>query len=174
MLGDTRGRSAGLGIDELLRFLPCFKVLASPLDPKPVEEAGLGGTGVELETSGVISPPACVVIVDVNWSFMPRVSMFRNIGLDSIAAGGNEISFIVGSAFCVDAVWPYLFTAGFAIFMREAGVAGSFAGCEVTDCEAFSGPRYGDFLEEPGRGVAGGGIISDKYSGEIDPDSEVV
>ena len=45
----------------------------------------------------------------------------------------------------------------------------------MIDCGAFSGPRCGDFLEDPGLGVAGGGIkTSDKYSGEMDPDSEVV
>ena len=74
-----------------------------------------------------------------------------------------------------DAAWLSWLVPGLDILMRDAGVAGAFTGWEVTDCEAFSGPRCGDLLAEPGLGVAGGGIrISDRYSGEIEPDSEVV
>ena len=94
MLGDILGRKAGLGMDELFRFLPLAKGLGSILDAKLAEEAGLGGTGVEVELAMFISPLAWAELVGIVWSCIPRVSILDNVCLESITAGGKDISFM--------------------------------------------------------------------------------
>ena len=128
ILGDIRGRKAGLGTDELLRFLPLLRDFESHFEVKLVEDAGLCGTGVELDATALVSPPAGAEVVDIEGSFELRVSTLGILDPESIAAAGREMSLIAGPTLGVDTDWPLRLTVGFDILIRDAGVAGAFAG----------------------------------------------
>ena len=184
MLGEIFGRNAGLGCDELLRFLPLAGTLKSaraaalPFGDVAEATAGLGG----IEGAPVPAVPFVVgVRADMVGVACESTCVFKGCkrGVPaSVAAGAGSVDPFIGNS---DA--PLAAAApepepepDLAMFMSDAGVAGALA---ARDCWSWlCGVRYGDRPAEADRGAEGGSMpwprASKSGSGESESaDSDV-
>ena len=98
ILGEIRGRSAGLGCEELFLFLPLtgvrnswFGFKAEVFGVGVALMAGLGSTGVGLIVEA-LALLLCAETVGVVWLSDIWVSRAGRYGVESIAASPSEIS----------------------------------------------------------------------------------
>ena len=188
MLGEMRGRRAGLAVVDVVLFLffPVrivgFVSGRLPVGTVPLRgearapRAGLGKTeavavvgvlvrGLRVERVGVAWRSALATVVSMFGRFGFREELGSRRGMSSMICSISASAREVASA----RVWLVEeeegLAVGFWMRIREAGVAGAFLVVVVVVVDGGAGgvfflcaARWGDFPTEPGRGVAGGGM----------------